>query len=204
MTMERTTKECSIRIDLGLEPGPVRVDTGIGFLDHLLSSLAFHAGLSLQLDCKGDLYVDDHHSAEDSCILLGKALRAALGDGSGRARFGYAYAPLDEALARAVVDLSGRPYAALDLGLKRPMIGALAAENAEHGLFSLAMAAGLTLHVDLLRGDNDHHRAEAAYKAVALALRQALAPSAIYGAGAPSTKGSVDPDGGLSRPAGSS
>jgi imidazoleglycerol-phosphate dehydratase len=148
--------------------------------------------------------VDDHHSAEDSCILLGKALRSALGDGSGRARFGYAYAPLDEALARAVVDLSGRPYAVLDLGLKRPMIGALASENVEHGLRSLATAAGITLHVDLLRGDNDHHRAEAAYKAVALALRQALAPSSVYGAGAPSTKGSVDPDGGLSRPDGSS
>lgn len=190
--LERRTKETCVRVALDLTPGAVKVRTGIGFLDHLLTALAYHGGLSLELSCEGDLHVDDHHSAEDAGLMLGKALRAALGEGAGRARFGYAYAPLDEALARAVVDLSGRPYAAVELGLARPMIGALAAENVGHVLRSLANAAGVTIHVDLLRGENDHHRAEAAFKALALALRQALAPSEVYGGAAGSTKGVLD------------
>lgn len=190
--LERSTKETKLRIALELSPGPVKVGTGVGFLDHLLTALAYHGGLSLELSCEGDLYVDDHHSAEDSGLLLGKALRAALGDGAGRARFGYAYAPLDEALARAVVDLSGRPYASVELGLMRPMIGALAAENVGHVVRSMANAAGITVHLDLIRGENDHHKAEAAFKALALALRQALAPSAAYGGAAASTKGVLD------------
>jgi len=192
--LERSTKETKLRIALELSPGPVKLNTGIGFLDHLLLALAYHGGLSLELSCEGDLYVDDHHSAEDAGLMLGKALRAALGDGAGRARFGYAYAPLDEALARAAVDLSGRPYASVELGLSRPMIGALAAENVGHVLRSLANAAGITIHLDVLRGENDHHKAEAAFKALALALRQALAPSGAYGGAAASTKGLLDGD----------
>lgn len=190
--LERSTKETKARVALELSPGPVKVRTGIGFLDHLLTALAYHGGWSLELTCEGDLYVDDHHSAEDAGLLLGKALRAAMGDGAGRARFGYAYAPLDEALARAAVDLSGRPYACVELGLARPMIGALAAENVVHVVRSMAAAAGITVHLDLLRGENDHHKAEAAFKALALALRQALAQSQVYGGAAASAKGALD------------
>ncbi|MBU0929217.1 MAG: bifunctional histidinol-phosphatase/imidazoleglycerol-phosphate dehydratase, partial [Spirochaetes bacterium] len=127
--VERETKETRVRVELALEPGPVDVGTGIGFLDHLLSSLALHGGLSLRLSCEGDLVVDDHHSAEDCALALGEALRRALGDRAGVRRFGYAYAPLDESLARAVVDLSGRPCAVVDLGLAREAIGGLACEN---------------------------------------------------------------------------
>ena len=166
--------------------GSANIQSGIGFLDHMLSALACHGGLDLTLRCAGDLHVDDHHTAEDSAIALGQAVDRALGDRAGIARFGSAYAPLDEALARAVIDLSGRPFARVELGLTRDRIGTLAAENVGHVLSSLAVAARLTLHVDVLHGTNDHHRAEAAFKAVALALREAVA---VRGAGVPSTKG---------------
>ncbi len=174
--LERSTAETQIRVCLGLdECGQARVDTGIGFLDHLLTALARHGGLDLELECRGDLEVDDHHTAEDCALALGEALDRALGERRGISRFGWAYAPLDEALARAVVDISGRPWAEIDLGLSRPTIGALAAENVSHVLRSFAVAARVSLHVDVIRGENDHHRAEAAFKAVALALRQAVA-----------------------------
>ncbi len=175
-TVERTTRETSIALNLCLD-GTRQIDvvTGIGFLDHMLSSLAFHAGWDLELKCTGDLEVDDHHTAEACALALGEAISAALDDRSGIARFGSAYAPLDEALARAVIDLSGRPWPEIDLGLTRERIGEIATENLTHVLASLAMAAGASLHVDVIRGSNDHHRAEAAFKALALALRQALA-----------------------------
>jgi len=138
------------------------VRTGIGFLDHLIETLARHAAFDVTLACKGDLRVDDHHTAEDCALAVGEALDRALGERRGVTRFGSAFAPLDEALARAVVDLSGRPYSAITLGLGRETIGGLACENVAHVLRSLAVAARLTLHVDVLRGENDHHRAEAA------------------------------------------
>jgi imidazoleglycerol phosphate dehydratase HisB len=131
--------------------------------------------------------VDDHHSAEDCALALGAALDQALGERSGFERFGSAYAPLDEALARAVVDLSGRACAVVDLGLQRETIGSLAAENITHFIVSLASTLRAAVHVDVLRGQNDHHRAEAAFKALALALRAALTRTAD--AGVPSTKG---------------
>ena len=131
--------------------------------------------------------MDDHHTVEDVALVLGAAFDRALGDRSGIARFGSAYAPLDEALARAVVDCSGRPFARVVLGLTRERLGAMSCENVAHALRSLATAARLTLHVDVLEGENDHHRAEAAFKAVALALRAAVART--QGAGVPSTKG---------------
>jgi len=186
--VERRTRETDIGLTLRLEgEGKSRVNTGIGFLDHLLSALTKHAGFDLELECSGDLQVDDHHTAEDCGLALGKALNEALGDRRGIRRFGSAFAPLDEALARCVVDLSGRPWAEVHLALERPQIGQLAAENVGHVVRSLAMAGRLCIHLDVLRGENDHHRAEAAFKALALALREAVS---LAGHGeVPSTKG---------------
>lgn len=191
-TVTRKTRETSIRVTLDLDgTGKTDVKTGIGFLDHLLDALARHARFDLSLTCEGDLEVDDHHSAEDSALALGEALDRALGERRGVSRFGWALAPLDEALARAVVDISGRPFAdvTLDLHRDRQVIGGLACENIPHLLRSLATAARLTLHVDVLKGENDHHKAEAAFKATALALRQAVAPSGFDDV--PSTKGTL-------------
>jgi len=186
--IHRQTSETEVTLALTLDgEGRADVQTGIGFLDHLLITLARHARFDLTLACRGDLHIDDHHTAEDCALALGTALDRALGERRGITRFGYAYAPLDEALARAVVDLSGRALARVELGLKREKLGDLACENVGHVLSSLASAARATLHVDVLHGTNDHHRAEAAFKAVALALRQA---AALDGSGEiPSTKG---------------
>jgi imidazoleglycerol-phosphate dehydratase len=187
-SVERRTNETSIRVRLVLDgDGRAQVETGLGFLDHMLTSLAKHARLDLELACEGDLEIDDHHTAEDCALALGQALDRALGDRRGIRRFGHAYAPLDEALARAVVDLSGRPWPEVSLGFRRETIGEIATENLTHFFQSLAIAGRMALHVDVLRGENDHHRAEAAFKALALALRDALAED---GSGeVPSTKG---------------
>lgn len=184
----RTTRETTIAVRLVLDgKGQSEVDTGIGFLDHLFQSLACHARFDLSLSCKGDVHIDDHHSAEDCGIALGETLAKALGERRGIRRFGSAYAPLDEALARAVVDLSGRPYASIHLNLERDTIGGLACENIPHLITSLATHAGASIHLDVLKGANDHHRAEAAFKALALALRQAVSQEANDAV--PSTKG---------------
>jgi imidazoleglycerol phosphate dehydratase HisB len=187
---ERKTLETEIEVRVDLEgTGRGELQTGLPFLDHMLSALARHGRIDLRLSCRGDLHVDDHHSVEDSAIALGTAIDRALGDRAGIARFGYAYAPLDEALARAVVDLSGRPHAEIDLGLKRDAIGALACENLGHFLRSLAMSSRSCIHLDVLKGSNDHHRAEAAFKALGLALRQAFGRGT--GHEIPSTKGVI-------------
>ena len=187
-TITRRTRETDISARLNLDgAGVIEVKTGIGFLDHLLTALAMHAGFDLSLEARGDLEVDDHHTAEDCALVLGAALDQALGERRGIARFGSGFAPLDEALARAVVDFSGRPFARVDLGLRRERLGALSCENIPHVLTSLAIAARMTLHVDVLVGENDHHRAEAAFKAVALALRTAAAITRSDAI--PSTKG---------------
>lgn len=189
-TVSRRTRETDITATLTLDgTGEVTVATGIGFLDHLLTALALHAGFDLSLNAKGDLEIDDHHTAEDCALVIGSALDQALGDRRGIVRFGSAYAPLDEALARAVVDCSGRPFARIELGLRRERLGALSCENIPHILASFATAARLTLHVDLLTGENDHHRAEAAFKALALALR--IATGRRAGTTVPSTKGTL-------------
>ncbi len=187
-TVRRTTAETDVALTLNLDgTGGAAVQTGLGFYDHMLTALTKHARFDLEVTCTGDLHVDDHHTVEDVALALGEALAAALGDRRGLRRFGSAYAPLDEALARAVVDLSGRPWPEVELGLRRERIGDVAAENLGHALRSLAMAAKMTLHVDVLKGENDHHRAEAAYKAVALALRAAVSRDGH--ADVPSTKG---------------
>ena len=189
-TVTRTTRETSIRMALDLDgTGKTSIKTGIGFLDHLLDALARHARFDLSLICEGDLQVDDHHTAEDCALALGEALDQALGERRGVNRFGWAFAPLDEALARAVVDLSGRPFADVSLALERDAIGGLSCENIPHLLRSFATTAQLTLHVDVVKGENDHHRAEAAFKATALALRQAVARSGFDDV--PSTKGTL-------------
>ncbi len=186
--VSRRTLETEVEVDLLLDgEGRSEVRTGIGFLDHMLTALARHARFDLTLTCRGDLEVDAHHTAEDCALALGQALDQALGERRGIARFGSAYAPLDEALARAVLDLSGRPFAVIDLGLRRETLGGLACENVAHVFHSLAVAARAALHVDVLRGDNDHHRAEAAFKATALALRHAVARDGSQAV--PSTKG---------------
>ncbi len=187
-TVSRKTSETDITLTLDLDgEGRANIATGIGFLDHMLGALTKHARFDLTLTCKGDLHIDGHHTAEDCALALGAALNEALGDRKGIGRFGSAYAPLDEALVRAVIDLSGRPYAHVSLGLRGERLGDLACENIGHVLRSLATAAQATLHVDLLRGENDHHRAEAAFKATALALRQAVRRGG--GDDVPSTKG---------------
>jgi imidazoleglycerol-phosphate dehydratase len=196
--ISRKTAETDISIKLKVLKSAanvqtIEIDTGIGFLDHMLHALAKHSHWQLlQIKCVGDLHVDDHHTVEDVGIALGALFREAIGLGSieglkGVNRFGYAYAPLDEALSRAVVDLSNRGCAVIELGLKREKLGTLSCEMIPHFLKSFAVSAGITLHVDCLRGDNDHHRAESAFKAVALALKQALQPSG--GSDVPSTKG---------------
>jgi imidazoleglycerol phosphate dehydratase HisB len=186
--VERKTNETEIELTLRLDgTGSGDVSTGIGMLDHLLSTLARHAGFDLKIRCTGDLHVDDHHSAEDCALALGQAIDQALGERRGIARFGSAHAPLDEALARAVVDLSGRPWAEVSLDLGGDTLGSLAAENVSHVMRSLAMAMRAAIHVDVLRGENDHHQAEAAFKALALALRQAVVLTGSTDV--PSTKG---------------
>ena len=186
--IRRETSETKIACDLNLDGGgKAEVATGIGFLDHLFTALARHARFDLTLRCEGDLDVDDHHTAEDCAIVLGQALDKALGERRGIARFGWAYAPMDEALARASVDLSGRPFAVASIRLAGERVGELASENVEHVVASLAEASRSAIHVDVLRGMNDHHRAEAAFKALALALRQAVASDGS--SDIPSTKG---------------
>lgn len=171
----RRTTETDVEISVVIErDAAFTAATGVGFLDHLLTTLARHGGFGGSIRTDGDLHVDDHHTAEDTALVLGSALDDALGDRAGVRRFGSAYAPLDESLARAVVDLSGRPFAVISLGLERPSIGALATENVAHFIRSLATTLRATVHVDVLRGENDHHRAEAAFKALALALREAM------------------------------
>ncbi len=188
--IDRCTEETEISVRLNLDgTGATQISTGIGFLDHLLDAMAKHARFDLDLSCTGDLHVDDHHTAEDCGLTLGTAVQQALGPRTGIRRFGYAYAPLDEALARAVVDISGRPFARIELGLTREQLGGLSCENIPHVLTSLASTAEMTLHVDVLEGENDHHRAEAAFKALALALRATVQPSGFDDV--PSTKGTL-------------
>lgn len=187
--LERNTGETEIVVSLDLDgSGAARVATGLGFLDHMLTALAKHSGIDLEVSASGDLVVDDHHTVEDCAIVIGRALDSALGERSGITRFGYAYAPLDESLSRAVIDLSGRPWPEISIDFARPTVGDVATENLVHFLRSLAIEGRMALHVDTIRGDNDHHKAESAFKAVALALRQALVSR---GDDVPSTKGSL-------------
>jgi len=189
--VERKTRETDIRLRLALDgSGRSTVATGIGFLDHMLTALATHARFDLEVRCKGDLHVDAHHSVEDVGIALGQALKQALGDKRGIVRFGHAYVPLDEALSRAVVDLSGRPWLHFGVEFKARQIGDMPTELFEDFFWALADHGRLNLHLDSLRGRNAHHIAETLFKSTARALSMAVALDPRVG-GVPSTKGSL-------------
>ncbi len=189
-TTSRSTRETQIECSINLDgSGESTVSTGIGFLDHMLDALSRHSGIDIELACEGDLMIDDHHSAEDCALVLGRCIDEALGKRVGLERFASAYAPLDESLARCVIDLSGRPFASVELGFNREMVGQIATENITHFFESLAVSMRATLHIDLIRGRNDHHKAEAAFKAMALALRDAT--RITRGDSLPSTKGTL-------------
>ena len=189
--VRRVTRETDVRVRLDLDgTGAARVATGVGFYDHLLTSLAHHALFDLEVEAAGDLQVDEHHTVEDVALALGEAFGAALGDAAGIQRFGEARVPMDEALAEAVVDCSGRPYAVLGLAFRSERIGALPTQMIPHALESFVREAGITLHLQA-QGANDHHVAEAAFKALARALRAAVAADPRR-AGVASAKGAVE------------
>jgi imidazoleglycerol-phosphate dehydratase len=190
VTVTRQTRETTVTVTLDLDgSGTGRVATGVGFYDHLLTSLAHHALFDLEIEATGDLEVDEHHTVEDVALVLGAALSEALGDRAGIRRFGDAAVPMDESLATAVVDLGGRPFAVIDLPFRGERVGALPLQLVEHALESFARTSGATLH---LRGAgrNDHHLAEAAFKALARALREACEPDPRR-TGVASTKGAL-------------
>jgi imidazoleglycerol-phosphate dehydratase len=188
VTVARRTRETAIAITLDLDgAGDTRIATGLGFYDHLLGSLGHHGLFDVAIEAAGDLEVDEHHTVEDVAIVLGAAFAEALGDRAGIRRFGDASVPMDESIATAVVDVGGRPYAVVDLPFRGERVGALPLQLVEHALESFARTAGFGLHVRGA-GRNDHHLAEAAMKALALALRAACEPDPRR-AGVASTKG---------------
>ena len=188
--LHRTTNETDVRVAVDLDgTGRAAVATGVGFFDHLLDAFAHHSLLDVEITCEGDLHIDDHHTVEDTALVLGEAIATALGDRAGITRYGNATVPMDEALAAAAVDAGGRPYAVIDLPLRTDRIGTFTAQNLPHVLETFARSAGLTLHITAT-GRNDHHLAEAAFKALARALRLAVEidPRRV---GIPSTKGTT-------------
>jgi imidazoleglycerol-phosphate dehydratase len=187
--VRRRTKETDVRVRLSLDgTGQSKVSTGIAFLDHMLELFARHGLFDLEVECRGDLHIDDHHSVEDVAITLGQALTQALGDKAGISRYGAAIVPMDEALCRSVIDLSGRFYLVYEVETRRQMIGNFSVELAEHFWRSLAEAARCNLHIDCLRGRNTHHILEGTFKATARALRQSVERDPRV-SGVPSTKG---------------
>ena len=174
-TITRKTKETDITASLYLDGGPVRVDTGVGFFDHMLTALAVHGGFGLELACQGDLHVDAHHTVEDCGIVLGKAIAQALGDKLGVARYGSAVIPMDEALAEAAVDISGRAFLVYAAKYSQECAGNFPLCLCEEFWRAVAVNAGITLHMRLHYGANGHHEAEALFKAAAHALRMAVA-----------------------------
>ena len=184
--LTRTTKETDIRLALSLEGGPVEIHTGIGFFDHMLTAFAFYGGLGLQIDAKGDLEVDGHHTVEDVGIVLGQAIRQALGDRKGIRRFASAFIPMDEALCFTALDFSNRPFLAFDAEMPQPMIGIYDSCLTEEFMRAFAVNSGLTLHMKCHYGKNAHHITEALFKSLGVAVKEAVQ---ITGAGVTSTKG---------------
>jgi imidazoleglycerol-phosphate dehydratase len=187
---KRNTKETQIEIAINLDgSGKNMIDTGIGFFDHMLQLFAFHSGFDLDVKANGDLYVDDHHTIEDIGILLGQLIKEALGDKRGIARYGFFSMPMDETLCNVSLDFSGRPYLVYNAELTREKIGEYSTEMTEEFLRALAFNAGLTLHVNVLYGNNDHHKVEAIFKALARAMKQAVK---IESDAIPSSKGVLE------------
>ncbi|MBW1900250.1 MAG: imidazoleglycerol-phosphate dehydratase HisB [Deltaproteobacteria bacterium] len=188
--IDRATKETSIRIKLDIDgTGKIKVDTGIPFMDHMLTLMAAHGFLDLEITAKGDTEVDDHHTVEDLGICLGKAIKEALGEKKGIRRYGEATIPMDEALARVVMDISNRPGLAYRVSLKKTTTGTFDVGLVTEFFRALVTNAGITMHVDLLAGDEPHHVAEGIFKAFARALDQACSLDNRLGEGVPSTKG---------------
>jgi len=186
-TKSRKTNETDIRVNLNLDgTGEHRIETGIPFFDHMLAQLARHGHFDLEIEAKGDLEIDGHHTVEDVGLVLGQALRETLGDRRGIVRFGHAYVPLDEALTRVVIDLSGRPYLVYKAEFKSPRIGALQTELIEEFLKAFVQEGRFNLHVENLYGRNQHHIAETIFKATARALHTA---TRVEHSQIPSTKG---------------
>ena len=188
----RNTNETQIRVALDLDgSGTARLSTGIGFFDHMLDQIARHGLIDLTVDAKGDLHIDGHHTVEDVGITLGQAFARALGDKKGVRRYGHAYVPLDEALSRVVIDLSGRPGLVWQVPFTRAAIGTFDVELAHEFFQGFVNHAGVTLHIDNLRGDNAHHQCETVFKAFARALRMAIEADPRTAGMVPSTKGSL-------------
>jgi len=190
ITRKTAETDISVRIDLD---GTGRYDnrTGVGFFDHMLDQLARHSLIDMDVRCEGDLHIDDHHSVEDTGIAIGQALARALGDKRGIRRYGSCLLPMDDALVRAALDLSGRPYLVWNVDLPTPKIGAFDTELVREFFQALSTHGGITLHVDMLHGINSHHIAEAAFKAVARALREAVETDPRKADAIPSTKGAL-------------
>lgn len=185
-SIERKTKETQIRMSLCLDGGEVRVSTGIGFFDHMLTALAFYAGFGLEVEVQGDLHVDGHHTVEDTGIVLGQAIAQALGDKKGIRRYGSCFVPMDEALCLTALDFSGRAYLVFDGEMPQPMIGDYDACLTEEFMRALAVNAALTLHQKVFYGKNAHHITEALFKSLGMAMKEAVR---VEGSQVVSTKG---------------
>jgi imidazoleglycerol-phosphate dehydratase len=191
-TVNRDTSETRIAVTVDLDgTGTYRIATGIGFLDHMLEQLSRHSLIDLDVKVEGDLHIDQHHTTEDSALAIGEAVSKALADRRGIMRYGHAYAPMDEALTRAAIDISGRPFLVWKLDFTQEKLGEWDTELVEHWFQSFAQTAGLTLHVENLYGRNNHHLVESAFKALARALRQAVTIDPRKADAVPSTKGTL-------------
>jgi imidazoleglycerol-phosphate dehydratase len=190
--ISRKTAETEIDVSLTLDgTGSYAMETGVGFFDHMLDQLARHSLIDMDVRCKGDLHIDDHHTVEDVGIAIGQALTQALGEKRGIRRYGSCLLPMDDALVRCALDLSGRPFLVWNVDLPTAKIGTFDTELVREFFQALATHGGITLHVDMLHGVNSHHIAEAAFKAVARALRDAVEPDPRKGDAIPSTKGTL-------------
>ncbi|MET0240962.1 MAG: imidazoleglycerol-phosphate dehydratase HisB [Sphingobium sp.] len=188
--IHRETKETSIRVRVDLDgTGAYNISTGIGFFDHMLEQLSRHSLIDMDIECKGDLHIDQHHTTEDTGIAIGEAVAKALGDKRGIARYGEAHAPMDETLTRCALDISGRPFLVYKVPMTTAKVGEWDVEMIEHWFHSFAGSAGLTLHIETLYGQNNHHIVESCFKALARALRSAVEIDPRKGDAIPSTKG---------------
>ena len=191
-SVNRNTSETKIAVEVNLDgTGAYDVSTGIGFLDHMIEQFSRHSLIDITCRIDGDLHVDQHHTTEDSAIAIGQALLQALGDKAGIGRYGMAYSPMDEALCRVTLDISGRPWLVWKAGFTQPRLGEMDTELFQHWFHSIAQAVGITLHIELLYGENNHHIIEGIFKGFARAMRQAVELDARKGGAVPSTKGQL-------------